>query len=266
MLWNMGELGALRGLLGQLADAAFYSLRACRIPLVGLGADISRHTFCKNTRPKLSDFRGQFPSDTKSSPFQVVYTHTLPVRQARRAIHPSMGWGWWWLGSKIPAPASVPGSSCRRHGTLSCWSMSVVLQVFFDLRTFRESWHCGGAFLDFFLHVPFLPAGGRGEIESVGSEKNKVRRVETQFPLLDWMFTSHDTPASPRNLTLQESASPTTTHHHDLTVIPGLIPQVEHMGMPTNPLQLAPPHPRVQPRRHSGGGGSVPVSRMPCGG
>lgn len=38
--------------------------------------------------------------------------------------------------------------------------MSVVLQVFFDLRTFRESWHCGGAFLDFFcMFLFFLPVG-----------------------------------------------------------------------------------------------------------
>lgn len=50
----MGKLGAT--LVGR---------QQVKFPLVGLGANMSRHAFCKNT--KLSDFPMAFSSDTKGS-------------------------------------------------------------------------------------------------------------------------------------------------------------------------------------------------------
>lgn len=121
-------------------------------------------------------------------------------------------------------------------------SMSVVLQGFFSATSVpsgsRGTGRGGSLFFSFCMFLFFLLVE-RGGIECWQRKKNKVRRVETQFPLLDWTFyiTRHSC------LTLQprqEFATPTTTHHHDLTVIPGLIPQVTHLEMPTNPLHLAP--------------------------
>lgn len=175
-----------------------------------------------------------------------------------------MGWGWWFQDPGSGIRSGIVMSS-RRHGTLSCWSMSVVLQVFLRRPPYLPGVVAqgkGGVPCFFFcIFLFFLLMGEGGGIECWQRKKNKARRVETQFPLLDGTFniTRHSC------LTLQprqESASPTTTHHDDLTVIPGLIPQVEHMGMPSSwPL----PIPGCNPVDIPEGGGSVPFSRMPCG-
>lgn len=177
-----------------------------------------------------------------------------------------MGWGWW-LG---------PGSGIRSGIVMSsAWHSLLLVDVV--LQVFRTSPYLpgvvarGGSLIfcfSFFLCLLFLllvnriPTG-RGV---VCWQQKKTRRGGSKLnsPFWTGRSTSHDTPASPRNLGVQEFASPTTTHHHDLTVIPGLIPQVERMGMPTAPSNWPSSHPRVQPRRHSGRG-SVPVSRMRCG-
>lgn len=147
-------------------------------------------------------------------------------------------------------------------------------RFFEPLRTFRESWHGGGSLifcfsfflcLLFFLLVNRIPTG-RGV---VCWQQKKTRRGGSKLnsPFWTGRSTSHDTPASPRNLTVQEFASPTTTHHHDLTVIPGLIPQVERMGMPTAPLQLAIfPSPGATPSTFRTRLGSRVENAVRCGG
>lgn len=180
-----------------------------------------------------------------------------------------MGWGWW-LG---------PGSGIRSGIVMSsAWHSLLLVDVV--LQVFRTSPYLPGVVarggslifcfsfflcLLFFLLVNRIPTG-RGV---VCWQQKKTRRGGSKLnsPFWTGRSTSHDTPASPRNLTVQEFASPTTTHHHDLTVIPGLIPQVERMGMPTAPLQLAIfPSPGATPSTFRTRLGSRVENAVRCGG